>query len=366
MTEIVNNTINDAVRSGVFPSAQILVAKKGDVILNGAYGNAALSTIFDIASLTKPISTTTLLIRLVAEDKLRLDDLLIHYVPECQCENKKAITIRHLLSHSSGLPAWQPYYQIIPTDDVGTLSGKLQIIDSSCREPLVYQPGKKSIYSDIGFILLGEIIERLTKQPLNKLFDEYIARPLGLNNTFFVVGRQSSVVSKTPITDDRRPTTSFAPTEHCPWRGKVIRGEVHDQNCYAMGGVAGHAGLFSTATEISKFITAFVESYKEPGKWLSQETVERFLPFRHGLAECNSTWLLGWDRPEHINSQAGSHYSNKSIGHLGYTGCSMWIDLEKDFWIVLLTNRIHPTTTNEKIKSFRPMLYNMIYEEMIS
>lgn len=356
MNDAINQAMNDAVDSGIFPSAQLLVAKNGGTILHEAYGGATLETIFDIASLTKPICTTTLIMQLVAEDALRLDDPICHYLKEFEHKN---VNIRHLLNHSSGLPAWQPFYQTIPQEEIGTKSAKDFIIDAICREPLKYKTGSQGEYSDLGFILLGEIIERSTKKPLDKLFEERVAKPLELLNTFFNPPNLRTYALK-------HLSTSFSPTEDCPWRHKVMRGEVHDQNCYAMGGVAGHGGLFSTTGDINKFIAAFVASYKSAEGLIPQEVVERFLPFKNKLTECNSTWLLGWDRPSHINSQAGSHFSRKSIGHLGYTGCSMWIDLEKDFWIVLLTNRIHPTSTNERIKSFRPMFYNMVYEELIT
>jgi CubicO group peptidase (beta-lactamase class C family) len=358
-TQIIQ-TMNDAVDRGVFPSAQLLVAKKGDVILDESFGNARPETIFDVASLTKPISTATLIMQLVASDKIRLDDSITLYLPQCFHDSKKSITLRHLLSHSSGLPSWQPYYQIIPTDDIGKPAGKLQIIEAISNEPLTYPAGYQSIYSDLGFILLGDMIEHITRESLDNLFSSRIAKPLDLQNTFYIRLNK----------EGRRPAfikpEGFAPTEHCPWRNRVLRGEVHDQNCYAIGGVAGHAGLFSTTGDIHKFILALTNSFKGQQGFLSKEILERFLPFHYKLTECNSTWLLGWDTPDHINSQAGSHFSQKSIGHLGYTGCSMWIDLDKDFWIILLTNRIHPTTTNEKIKSFRPMIYNMIYEEIIA
>lgn len=350
MSDAIRQTLQQAVADGVFPSAQLVVSKNGAPIFHEAFGNATLETIFDIASLTKPISTTTLAMQLVAEDKLRLDDTVRH-------ESKKKFTVRHLLSHSSGLPAWQPYYQTVPAGDIGKKSGKEEILNFIFHEPLVYDPGYQSIYSDLGFILLGDVIERASKKTLDRLFAEKIAVPLGLTNTFY-----NPLNPKLKTQDSR---TLFAPTEDCPWRRKVVQGEVHDQNCYAMGGVAGHAGLFSNTTDINKFIMEFVAAYNGGDAFLPQEIIERFLPFRHKLTECNSTWLLGWDTPAHTNSAAGTHFSKKSVGHLGYTGCSMWIDLEKDFWIVLLTNRIHPTSTNEKIRPFRPMLYNLIYEELI-
>jgi CubicO group peptidase (beta-lactamase class C family) len=346
----------------------LLIAKGGKVLLNNAYGNAGVETIFDAASLTKPICTTTLVMQLAVEDKIRLDDPVCHHLKEFE---HKGVTIRHLLNHSSGLPAWQAYYQTVPNADIGRPAGKKEILESIFHEPLEYVTASRSVYSDLGFIMLGEIIERVLKKPLDRLFAERVAKPLGLTNTFFISLHDRTI-------ERSHDRTSFAPTEDCPWRKKVMRGEVHDQNCYAMGGVAGHAGLFSTTTDINKFITALVASYKgesppsergpspSAAPFLPQEIVQRFLPFHYKLTEVNTTWLLGWDTPAHTNSQAGQYYSKRSIGHLGYTGCSMWLDLEQDYWIVLLTNRIHPTTTNEKIRSFRPTIYNMIYEEMLS
>lgn len=357
MTSAIIQAMNEAVDNGIFPSGELLVAKNGKVILNEAFGNAELETIFDIASLTKPISTTTLAMQCVAKNIIKLDDPVSHFIKEFKGNEKEKVQIRHLLSHSSGLPAWEPYYQIVPKDMIGTVDGKKFIINEICSEPLAYPTGYESVYSDLGFILLGEIIERVSKKTLDKLFAENIAKPLGLKNTFFI---PFDLRTHAPT----HLRTNFAPTEHCPWRKKVLKGEVHDQNCYAMGGVAGHAGLFSNTTDINKFITEFVACYKGSGKFLPQEIIERFLPFHYKLTECNTTWLLGWDTPSHANSQAGSCFSKKSIGHLGFTGCSMWIDLEKDIWIVLLTNRIHPTTTNERIRQFRPTLHNIIWEKI--
>jgi len=355
MTDIIRKTVRKAVEDGVFPSAQLLVAKSGSVIFHEAFGNCSTDTVFDVASLTKPTATTTLMVQLVAEDKLRLNDPVRHYIPQFP-ETKKPVFITHLLSHSSGLPAWQPYYQMIPKSDIGKPAGKSEIMDAVCREPLEYETGYKSVYSDLNFILLGEIIERVTKKRLDRLFAERVAGPLGMESTAFRPLSRSV----------KEGTPDLAPTEDCPWRKKVLKGEVHDQNCYAMGGVAGHAGLFSNTADLNKFVSAFVASYKGTGSFLQKEAVERFIPFRFKLTECNSTWLLGWDRPSHHDSQAGSHFSAHSIGHLGFTGCSMWIDLERDYWTVLLSNRIHPVSTNVRIRSFRPMLYNLVFEELIA
>jgi len=358
MTNAIDNLMQHGLDDGVFPSAQLIAASKNGVLIDKAYGNATLETVFDVASLTKPISTVSLTMNMVEKDILRLDDKIPQYLPACKNSFKDKITIRHLLSHSSGLPAWQAYYQLLPRADIGKPSGKKLVVDFICNEELVYKTGYESVYSDLGFILLGEVIERVGKKTLDKLFAEQIAGPLGLNSTFFVPLCQRPPKAGPPPAGTNAPAHQFAPTEDCPWRKKILRGEVHDQNCFAMGGVAGHAGLFSNTNDINKFISNLVNDYKN-----GREVTLRFLPFRDKLTECNSTWLIGWDRPSHINSQAGRYFSDSSIGHLGYTGCSMWIDLKKEFWIVLLTNRVHPTTMNEKIKSFRPTIYNLVCEE---
>ena len=365
--------MSGAVNEGIFPSAQLLVVSNNEILHHTAYGNATLDTIYDIASLTKAISTTMLSMILVAEDKIRLDDSVSrHFTKYGRTED---ILVRHLLNHSTGLPKWVPYYQTIPTDNIGKLEGRSQIIDSICSEPLLTKPGYQSVYSDLDFIILGEVIESVANQSLDKLFDDKIAGPLGLKNTFYVPLNSSTAASFDSAQDKQQhpstplrtsSSTIFAPTEDCPWRKKVMQGEVHDQNCYAMGGIAGHSGLFSNTTDINIFLKELVACYEGIGNFIAPEVIQRFFPFKDRLTECNSTWLLGWDRPSYTSSQAGNYFSPKSIGHLGYTGCSMWVDLDKDFWIVLLTNRNHPTITNEKIKQFRPIIYNQVYEELIA
>ncbi len=375
MNDEIFTTMHRALDNEVFPAAQLLSTKGSNILMNEAFGEAQIDTIFDIASLTKAICTTTLAMFVTENDPLFLDDPISKFLGQRLTPDKSNITIRHLLNHSSGLPAHEDYYQTVPKADLCKQSGKDIVVNAVCTEPLEYKTGAKSIYSDLGFILLGEIIEGMFDQPLDDAFAKHIAAPLDLNDTFFV-DLKSSVIpaacsgnpARSPLTTAGMTQTSrtFAPTEDCPWRDKVMLGEVHDQNAWAMGGVCGHAGLFSTTSDINKFISVLVDSYNGRGNFLKKDTIERFLPFQFKLTESNSTWLLGWDRPSHVNSQAGSHFSGRSIGHLGYTGCSMWIDLENDFWTVLLSNRIHPTTMNEKIKSFRPMIYNLVFEELIA
>lgn len=380
----IDHAFRNALSEGVFPAADVLVAKGGDVVFSAQYGDARPHTCFDISSLTKPVSTATLAMMLISEDLLKADDTAYQWLAGAREAHHKQMNVAQLLNHTSGLPAWQPYYRELPQSLVGTEAGRRMILDSCYAEPLVFEPGKKTLYSDIGFIIMGEIIEQAGSGTLDTLFMQKIARPLGLSDTFFVrsVGAQIPLTGRRTTTADQHVPTPkhglaservsrrdgehlrFAATEDCPWRGRVIHGEVHDQNAYALGGVAGHAGLFSTANDLHKFISEFTRCYRGVSDFIPSGTVKKFI----GEAKKKSAadeYVFGWNRPSPKDSAAGHHFAANSVGHLGFTGCSMWIDLEKDFWIILLTNRIHPTTMNEKIKSFRPYIHDLIYDELI-
>lgn len=351
MTKIIDKYFREAIVEGAFPAAEILVAKGGDVVFESHYGDARRETCFDIASLTKPISSVTLTMMLLADGLLTADDTVYQWLAGARKPYHRQMTIAHLVNHVSGLPAWQPYFRELPESLIGTDAGKTFILDACFNEPLISKPGEKTIYSDLGYIILGEILEQAGNAPLDVLFKQRIAKPLGLADTFFVRAAGKH----------RR----FAPTEDCPWRERVIHGEVHDQNAYALGGVAGHAGLFSTARDIHKFTTAFVRSYHGKSDFISPALVQKLIGSEREKPT-GDEFVFGWNRPSKKNSASGRHFSQNSIGHLGYTGCSIWIDLEKDFWIILLTNRIHPSTTNQKIKTFRPKMHDLIYDEFIA
>lgn len=356
-------------QDGVFPSASLLVAKSGKPVFRNFYGNCSEKTVFDIASLTKPAVTSTLMMVAVSEGLINLNDCVTRFLPER--DHLKLVKIGNLLNHSSGLPGWRPYFQEVPHDAVGSIAGRHQVIDEVLNESLEYETGSKSLYGDLSFIILDVILETVFAEPLITLVDELIARPLGMKNSFY------RIVKKTPWSNESFlpayeteqrdfAAIDFAPTEDCPWRGEIIRGYVHDQNCYSMGGVSGHAGLFSTVDDLNIFITRLISSLKGGDGFLKTEVVKQFIdPYTSSLAFHNpGTFLLGWDRPDHPNSQSGHCFTKDAIGHLGYTGCSMWIEPAKDFWVILLTNRIHPTATNEKIKSFRPALHDQIFADL--
>lgn len=363
-----------ALQDGVFPSASLLVAKDTEVVFKNTYGDCSEKTIFDVASLTKPVITTTLAMIAVKEGLLNLEDSLVKFFPNA--DQLKDVKVFQLLNHSSGLPGWKPFYKEVSHEDVASIAGRKLIIDAVLREPLEYKTGSKSIYSDLGFILLDVILESIFAEPLISIANELITKPLGMKNSFY------RLVKKTPwsgenflpayeVEERDFSGLDFAPTQDCPWRGEVIQGLVDDQNCYAMGGVSGHAGLFSTTDDLHLFVTELIRSNHGIGDFLQQETVREFINYNANtpahlkcLKRKNNTFALGWDHPKEENSQAGNSFSKHSIGHLAYTGCSIWINLEKNFWVILLTNRVHPATTNEKIKTFRPTLHDQIVEEL--
>lgn len=382
MKDIIGRAMEKAVSDGVFPAADVLVAKGGEIVHHGQYGDAREGTCFDIASLTKPVCTATLVMMLVEEGLLKLTDNVYQWLAGARLPVHKLMTVEQLMNHTSGLPAWQPYFRELPLDLVGTESGKSFILDACYHEEPVNPPGERTLYSDIGYIFLGEIVEQAGGAPLDILFANRIAQSLDLTNTFFVknIGAPISTTGRRGFTtaDQHVPTPKygrpedraqrkagerrrFAPTEDCPWRERVVHGEVDDQNAYALGGVAGHAGLFSTAADLHHFMLSFTNSYKGKDDWLPKESLHGFLKFKGAKPD---VFLGGWNTPSLKNSASGRHFSRHTIGHLGYTGCSIWADMEKDFWVVLLTNRVNPTSTNEKIKAFRPQIHDLIYKEI--
>ena len=386
MNRAIDRVFDDAISDGVFPSADLLVAKGGQVLHAAQYGEARKDTCFDIASLTKPMASATLAMMLVAEKLLKLDDTVYQWVGGARQPIHKEVIVRHLLNHTSGLPAWQPYYLNLPISLIGTEAGRQLILEECHNEPPVAKPSKKTIYSDIGYIILGEILEQAGGASLDALFAQYVARPLNLGHTFFIRSMGAPIrttARRTTTTADKHVPTPkhalpgekqkpkehrhrrFAPTEDCPWRERVIHGEVHDQNAYALGGVAGHAGLFSTAADVHRFTQEFVACWQGRSDWLPQNIVRELIQETKSKPQ-QDTYVMGWNRPLKRSSSSGHHFSANSLGHLAYTGCSIWIDLSQDFWVILLTNRIHPSSTNQKIKAFRPKIHDLIYKELIA
>ncbi|MGH9710361.1 MAG: serine hydrolase domain-containing protein, partial [Candidatus Acidiferrales bacterium] len=305
-------------------------------------------TIYDVASLTKPIVTTSAIMMLVTEGRVDLDAPLPRYLPEWvsgrnvgqQPEWRKRVTVRELLLHTSGLPAHREFYQ--------DTKGQNAILKRANTEPLVAEPGTKVEYSDLGFMLLGEIVERLTGETLNQFAHEEIFASLGMNHSYF--------------NPPRALRAQIAPTENdAAFRKRQLQGEVGDANAFAMGGIAGHAGLFSTAQDISAFAQMMLNGgmYAQ-GRIFTHAIIDQFTA-RVGVG--NSARTLGWDVPTE-NSSSGHYLSQRAYGHNGFTGTSIWIDPEKELFVILLTNRVYPSAANDKIRQVRPALHDAIIEAL--
>jgi CubicO group peptidase (beta-lactamase class C family) len=353
--------LNQAVKDGVFPGAVLLVSCRGEVCFNEAVGFAALqprkirmtrSTIFDLASLTKPVATATSVMKLVDGSAMKLDDPVSRWIPEFSGGEKDRVTVRHLLNHSSGLRAWEPVYKEVIVQGrrrpgfIGSPAAKRVVLDRICRSRLVYSPGSKSLYSDLGFILLGELVERVGGFSLDRYCGKEIFRPLGMKQTFYI---------RTGL----KRLGRFASTERSLWRKKIVMGQVHDDNAYVMGGVSGHAGLFGTAMDLNRFAQMILGSLRGHDALIPRKIVETFVTRQ---TTPGSSWALGWDTPSEPSS-SGRFFSPRSFGHLGYTGTSLWIDPEQDLSVVLLTNRVHPTSRNIRIRKFRPLIHDLVYRE---
>lgn len=340
----------------VFPGAVLLVSKNGRVIFFEAYGYAhpckgsemTRETFFDLASLTKPLATTLAVMKLVQEKKITLDQNLATTLPLFKNTDKGGITIRHLLSHSSGLPPYRPYYlemhSVPPGNRQALLRGLL------VKEALVNPIGGKMVYSDLGFMILAWLVETVSGRSFDGFVTGEIYHPLGLDDLFFIK------------TDPARSGKKIAVTELCPWRNLLLEGVVHDENAFVQGGIAGHAGLFGTAADIQKLLRTLAAAYHGEcrGNIFQKDLVHQF--FRRDPIIGRP---LGFDAPSRTDSSCGRHFSDRSVGHLGFTGTSFWMDLMRSVIVVLLTNRVHPTRENIKIKTFRPKVHDMIMENVI-
>ncbi|HEB88181.1 MAG TPA: class A beta-lactamase-related serine hydrolase [Deltaproteobacteria bacterium] len=318
-------------------------------------------TIFDLASLTKPIATTTAIMLLVEEGSIALDDPVAKSLPSFADRGKEAVTIRHLLSHCAGLKPWRGFHELLIQKErktgerlLGTKEGRDWILDRVLRSGLVHEPGEAAVYGDLDFIVLGALVEAVAHQPLDEFCESRIFTRLGLADTHFfplpVDGSQA-----VPDSIRRR----VAATENCPWRERILWGEVHDPNASAMGGVAGHAGLFSTADDVMKFARFFLDAWHGRNDALPPARVREFSE-RQKLPE-SSDWALGWDTPTAGASSSGEHFSPRSVGHLGFTGTSLWIDLERELIVVMLTNRVHQVAKRSRF-DLRPKIHDAIVQ----
>ncbi len=377
-----------AVEEGATPGLVVLVAAQGQTLFHEAFGARQLvprrlpalpDTMYDVASLTKAVATTVFAMQEIDSGRLTLDTKVTTLLSEFSARPggdarqdeesglrhdgedgasaqgvlglaRDDITVRQLLSHSSGLPAHRPFWK----QAADSPAERLAIERLAAREPLAYPPGTRGVYSDLGFILLGWLLERLTGARLDQLFQDRIARPLGLAATTFVNLADSEARAR--LLGDR----TVAATQLSAERHGLVLGEVDDLNAFAMGGIAGHAGLFSTAGDLAAIATALVASFRGQGHdgLVTRDVIRQFWS-PSGVP--GSTWRLGWDGPAESGSQAGERLSRAAVGHLAFTGCSLWIDPLQEVVMVLLSNRVHPTVpTDDRFRRFRPALHDAV------
>ena len=292
-------------------------------------------TLWDLASLTKVVGMTTAMMQLVEQDRVELDAPVVRYIPEFAGPGKERVTIRHLLTHSSGLPSWRPLYKEAATADTAQ-----SVVFAT---PLDTVPGARMVYSDLGAILLGKVVERVSGESLDAYLSRHVFGPLGMTSTVY------------------RPDASLrgriAPTEFDPWRQRKIHGEVHDENAFMLGGVSGHAGLFSTAGDLARFARMMLAGGTLDGvRVLRASTIAQFTAVQDpGL----SPRALGWETPSGRNS-AGTRMSARAFGHTGFTGTSLWMDPEAGVFVILLSNRVNPSRQNTRIGLVRTALADAV------
>ena len=347
------------VDSGAFPGAVVAVGRSAGQPFIAAVGRYGLDdprpvdphTVYDLASLTKVIGLTTAIMMLTAEGKLALDASVQRYVPAFRGPSKDAVTLRHLLTHSSGLPAWRPLFT-----EATTRASALALVDTT---PLLEGAGRTTLYSDLGAIVLMQAVEAVTGMRLDVYLDSALLRPLGMTSTRFL-----------PPLDWRE---RMAPTERSQ-DGTIIRGTVHDENAWKLGGVSGHAGLFGNAPDLARFASWLLAARRAPeaskagsggagaAPRLSPAVVREFT--RRQNLVTGSSRALGWDTPSD-HSSAGTRFSASSFGHTGFTGTSIWLDPERDVYVVLLTNRVHPTRENTRIFRVRPRVAELAVDALL-
>ncbi len=351
--ERLNEVMKEALEEGAFPGASVLVSLKSELVFKKAWGNKSIwpnkeelcvTDIFDVASLTKPIVTTYCIIDLILKGRLTLSttlkDLSLEgYTLLKYDESKAVITIKDLLLHSAGFASYYPFF-----DEYKVTVSKDVIYRKILDMKLAYEPGKRIVYSDLGFMLLEAIINYCSGIEMKDYFEREILKDIPVEYTFLADNTIRYNIEK------------FVPTEYCKWRNQLLRGIVHDENAFIMGGHSGHAGLFSTAEDLYRIIMAMQTKLRasslEGVFWNIYETPD------------GSKRALGWDVRSGEIPASGRYFSHMTVGHLGFTGCSIWMDLNKELMVILLTNRVHPSRKNQTIKIFRPKIHDAICEDL--
>lgn len=349
LSDSLDTILARGVRDSAFPGAIVVVGTRRGIVVERAAGRLDWTpsatpdagTLWDLASLTKVVALTTALMVLVDEGRIDVDAPVQRYLREWTGPGKDRVTVRHLLTHSAGLPAWRPLYK-----EATSPQEALAIVLAT---PLDTVPGVRMVYSDLGAILLGEIVRRVSGDPLDRFAARRIFEPLGMRDTRF-----------RPPAELR---ARIAPTEIDPWRQRHLRGEVHDENAFALGGVSAHAGLFSSARDLARFAQALLGGGTLDGQRIvSAATLDRFTRVQDSTL---SHRALGWETATGGNS-GGRHASRRAFGHTGFTGTSIWIDPERDRFVVLLTNRVNPTRERRGIFQVRVAVADLVFGTTIT
>lgn len=347
----VSNMMDRGIRENVFPGAVLLCAKYDKILYHRAFGVMDLQTnhpmktdaVFDLASLTKPLATAVAMMVLVQTRQLTLDVRLKDLLPATIQTPKAGITLDMLLRHTSGLPAHRNFFE-----QATGQPDPLAVMDHLVlTEPLMTLPGAKQVYSDLGYMLLSKVIRVVTQTRLDRFVQNHVYQPLGIEDLVFIDMAAPSM----PVDQAR-----LVSTQNCPWRGRVLTGEVDDENAWVSGGIQGHAGLFGSADGVHRLCLEMLQAIKyQSPQVLDPGTAARFIQKYPG-----HTHVAGFDTPSQTGSSTGRYFSALTVGHLGFTGTSFWIDPDTGAIVVLLTNRVHPSRFNLKIKKFRPAIHDCI------
>lgn len=346
--------LRDAIARGVTPGAQLAVSAGAEPVVSLALGTldygpdsraVTEDTRFDLASITK-LFTALALVRMSTRGAVSLRATAGEVLPDAHGSAVSRATLEDLLGHRAGLLHWAPFYKMVAPEYAGNEGARRLVLDAVMATPRGATGSVR--YSDLGYMLLGECLTEIAREPLGAVIAREVSGPLGL----------ASRVTYRGVGEGWRDA-GVAPTEDCPWRGRVVQGEVHDENAFALGGIAGHAGLFGTARDVVTLGRAALDSLGGESAWFESAVMRGMIAPRAGGAH-----RLGWDGRGAQSPSSGERMGPRTFGHLGFTGTSLWCDPDQNVAIALVTNRVHPTRENAGIRALRPAVHDAIMEAL--